>query len=239
MKISFNLNYHTQWGEALYICGDVPQLGGGDPTKAAEMKLTSPGQWMAELEFTGNPGDFNYFFIVKAENKEWRFEWGKPHQFIGGDNIDHVHVFDSWQDMPHDKPYYSSAFVDGILMRRFRDQPLPSLPDMLQLRVTAPMVEPDEVLAIAGEGDFLGNWLPEKALPLNDANYPEWSINLPMSCINAPFEYKFIILKKETREVVAWETVDNRICGFVTHLPGSQIVGDGLKVANPRNNRKG
>lgn len=50
MKISFNLNYHTQWGEALYICGDVPELGGGDPTQALEMKLTAPGQWVAGFE---------------------------------------------------------------------------------------------------------------------------------------------------------------------------------------------
>lgn len=239
MKISFNLNYHTQWGEALYLCGDILQLGGGDATQALEMKLTAPGQWVADVEFKDNPCDFNYYYIVKAEGKAWRFEWGKPHKFIGGDNINDVKVFDSWQDMPLDKPYYSSAFVDGMLMRRFRDQPLPSLPGTLQLRISAPMVEPDEVLAISGEGDFLGNWIPEKALPLNDSNYPEWSINLPLSCLDAPFQYKFVILKKDTREAVAWETIDNRICGFINVDPDTQIVVDGLRFANPRNNWKG
>ena len=99
---------------------------------------------------------------MKAPEKPWRFEWGKPHRFVGNSELTEVKVFDSWQDMPADKPYYSSAFVDGMLRRSFRDQPLLSLPDTLQLRVNAPMVMPDEILAIAGEGDYLGNWDPER-----------------------------------------------------------------------------
>lgn len=239
MKISFNINYHTQWGEALYLCGDLIQLGGGDAVEAVEMKLASPDQWTVDIELDGNPGNFNYYYIVKSQDKPWRFEWGKPHVFVGNDKLTEVKIFDSWQDMPADKPYYSSAFVDGILMRRFRDQPLPSLPGTIQLRVKAPMVESDEVLAIAGEGDFLGNWLPSKALPLNDAKYPEWTINLPFSALKAPFEYKFLIIKKATHEAVAWETIDNRICGFINENPNTQIVVDGLTFANPRNNWKG
>ena len=34
MKIRLHIGYHTQWGEALYISGSLPQLGGGDPQKA-------------------------------------------------------------------------------------------------------------------------------------------------------------------------------------------------------------
>lgn len=239
MKISFNINYHTQWGEALYICGDLLQLGGGDAKNALEMKLTAPDTWLAELELDSYPGNFNYFFIVKAEGKEWRFEWGQPHRFVGNDDLSIVKIFDSWQDMPGDKPYYSSAFIDGILLRRFKDQPLPSLSGTVQLRVEAPMVMPDEVLAIAGNADFLGNWIPAKALAMNDAHYPLWEVNLPLAEVDTPFEYKFLILKKDTREAVAWETIDNRRCGFVNENQETQIVVDGLRFASPRNNWKG
>lgn len=239
MKISFNLNYHTNWGESLYLCGDILQLGGGDSREALEMKLSAPDTWVLDLELEGDPGNFNYFFIVKAPEKAWRFEWGKPHRFESAAGLENVKIFDSWQDQPSDKPYYSSAFINGILMRRFRDQPLLSLPGTLQLRVNAPMVMPDEVLALAGEGDFLGNWIPSKALPLNDSRYPEWSINLPLSEFDKPFQYKFVILKKDTREAVAWEAIDNRICGFINEDPDCQIVVDGLRFASPRNDWKG
>lgn len=239
MKISFNINYHTQWGESLYICGDLLQMGGGDPREALEMRLSAPDTWVIDIDFDCEPIDFNYFFIVKAPGKEWRFEWGKPHRFISGPGLEEVNIFDSWQDQPSDKPYYSSAFVDGILRRDHRDKPLKSLPGTLQLRINAPMIEPDEVLAITGEGDYLGNWIPMDAVVMNDSGYPEWTVNLPLSKFSKPFQYKFIIIKKETKEAVCWENMDNRICGLVNENPDAQIVVDGLKFANPRNNWKG
>ncbi len=239
MKISFNINYHTQWGESLYICGDILQLGGGDPREAIEMKLAAPDLWVLDIDLESEPLDFNYYFIVKAPEREWRFEWGKPHRFISGEGLKTVKIFDSWQDQPNDKPYYSSAFIDGILRRSNRDHHLPSLPGTLQLRVSAPMVMPDEALALVGEGDELGNWLPMDALVMNDANYPEWTLNLPLSVCDTPFQYKFLIVKKNTKEAVVWEAADNRICGFVDEKPDTQLVLDGLRFANPRNDWKG
>ncbi|MDE6794630.1 MAG: 4-alpha-glucanotransferase, partial [Muribaculaceae bacterium] len=239
MKISFNINYHTQWGESVYICGDITQLGGGDPHKAVEMKLAAPDTWVLDLDLDFEPLDFNYYFIIKAPEREWRFEWGKPHRFISGQGLTNVKIFDSWQDQPADKPYYSSAFIDGMLRRSNRDGKLASLPGTLQLRVSAPMVEPDEVLALVGEGDMLGNWLPMDALPMNDSNYPEWTINLPLAKFSKPFQYKFLIIKKKTKEAVAWEATDNRICGFINEQPNAQIVVDGLRFVNPRNDWKG
>ncbi|MCH5239394.1 MAG: 4-alpha-glucanotransferase [Muribaculaceae bacterium] len=239
MKISFNLNYHTQWGESLYLCGDLVELGSGDPREALEMSLVSPDLWRVDVEFSQNPPAFDFFFVVKSKEKEWRFEWGNPHHYKGCDNVGEVKIFSSWQDMPFDKPYYSSAFVDGILQRSHRDKELPVYPDTVRLKVSAPMVYPDEVLAICGEGNLLGNWLPSKSLIMNDAEYPDWCANIPLSECKQPFEYKFVVLKKDTREAVAWETVNNRICGFVNEKPGSLIFVDGLRFANPRDHWKG
>ena len=231
MRISFNINYHTQWGEALYICGSIPALGDSDPEKAAEMKLGAPDLWTFELDTDKPVDNFNYWFIVKASDRPWRMEWGEPHRFIAGAGVERVDIFDSWQDLPADKPFYSSAFTDGILHRTHRDLPLPSLPATLQLRIAAPMVRPDECLAISGEGEFLGNWNPAEALLLNDSAYPVWQINLPLAKLRPPFEYKFLILKKATREVVEWENCPNRIYGIAENLPGLRVVIDGLRFA--------
>ena len=239
MRISFNLHYHTQWGEALYLCGDLVQLGAGNPVDALEMSMVSPGLWNVDVDFDSNPGKFNYFFVVKSNDHEWRFEWGKPHCFNGVDNVKLVKIFSSWQDMPSDKPYYSSAFVDGILRRDHKDKGLQIQGDSLTLKVSAPMVMPDEVLAVCGEGELLGNWLPAKALIMNDSAYPEWSVNIPLAKCITPFEYKFLVLKRDTKEAVAWENSDNRLCGFINEDPGTVAVVDGLRFANPRDHWKG
>ena len=238
MKITFNINYHTNWGESLYICGDHPLLGAGDPHKACEMNLTSPDMWQFTLETEGNPGNFNYWFIVKAPEREWRFEWGKAHRFVGGDGIDLVTIFDSWHNMPADKPFYSSAFVDGMLRRPKRDPELPSLPGSLNIRIEAPMIAPDECLAVCGEGEALGNWDPALALRMNDAHFPEWEINIPLSHLRPPFEYKFVVLGPDGR-VRGWEAMNNRIFGVVRQTPTEQIVIDGIRFANPLEAWKG
>lgn len=75
MKITFNINYHTNWGESVYLCGTTPALGSGDAREAVEMSLVSPDMWQFTLETEGEPADFDYFFVVKAANRAWRFEW--------------------------------------------------------------------------------------------------------------------------------------------------------------------
>ena len=231
MKITFNINYHTNWGESVYLCGDIAALGNGDAKEAAEMNLVSPDQWQLTLELPETPGDFEYFFVIKAPNQGWRFEWGKNHRFVAGAGITEYLIFDSWHDLPADKPFYSSAFTDGILKRPNRDLPLPALPDTLNIRIAAPMIAPDQRLAICGEPDCLGGWDPKKAIPLNDANFPEWEINIPLADIKVPFEYKFLVIDANGN-VAGWEAMNNRVYGVKTDGQGEQVVIDGTRFAN-------
>jgi len=239
MEISFVINYHTEWGESLYLCGNIPELGGGDVHKAVEMTLVSPDTWKLTVKLSHDPGEFTYQYIVKAPEREWKFEWGKPHTFMPGSGISRYSIFDAWHSQPHDKPFYSSAFVDGMLRRPFRDQQIKALPDTICFRVNAPMIDPDECLAISGEGDTLGNWDPAKAVRMNDANFPTWEVNIPSAGIKIPFEYKFVIINKNDNGVVGWEQMSNRIYGIIPKGPAEEVVIDGGSFANPKEHWKG
>lgn len=239
MKVKIHIDYHTQWGEAVYICGSIPQLGGDDPHKAPMLEMTAPDLWSASFDVPLDVKSFTYRFIIKAEGKEWRQEWGEPHRFVSGKDVTSYDIHAFWQDVPNDKPYFSSAFVDGMLSRNYRDQPICPRGGSLLLKVTAPMVRPDEVLAICGEPRALGSWYPEKALIFNDANYPIWEVNLDMKDIKLPFEYKFLILDKKTLKVVDWEARDNRRLDFFPKEKGTALVFDGMRFQNPRKSWKG
>ena len=238
MKITFNINYHTNWGESLFLCGGIPALGKGDARDAVEMSLTSPDMWQFTLELDEDPGGFDYSFVVKAADRAWRFEWGKPHRFVSGQGVKEYLFFDNWHDLPGDKPFYSSAFLDGILARPHRDQALPSLPDTLNIRIEAPMISPDERLAICGEPEALGAWDPHKAIVMNDCHFPVWEVNLPLAQLEAPFEYKFVVLDRNG-ECVGWEAMNNRVYGVQEQDPGTQVVIDGTRFANPLRAWKG
>lgn len=239
MKITLNINYHTQWGESLFVSGNIPELGNGDARKAVEMSLTSPDMWQLTLNLNRDSGNFEYSFIVKAPEKDWRFECGKPHKFVSGVGISEYRVFSSWQDMPADKPFYSSAFIDGMLRRPYKDQPLAAHAGMVNIRIEAPMIEPDDALAITGEGSLLGNWNPAEAIIMNDGNFPVWEVNLPSDQLQIPFEYKFIVVKKATRELVGWEKLNNRVYGIRPESKTENVVIEGLRFVNPKEDWKG
>lgn len=239
MKIILNVDYHTSWGESVYVYGTHPALGGNDPKNGVEMKLVGPGKWMLEIDESGEVSDFEFSFVVKAPEKEWRFEWGEPHRFVAGAGVSNYDIYAQWQSVPGDKPFYSSAFVDGMLHRSFRDAPLASLPGTIQLRVEAPMVSPDEVLAISGSGSVLGNWDPGKAIVMNDSAYPVWSVNIGVDALSMPLEYKFVILDKATGSVKGWEASSNRTLRVSKWSKDMQIVIDGLRFSNPKEHWKG
>ncbi len=38
MKLNFNIDYRTNWGESLYISGNTPRLGDGDRSRAVKLE---------------------------------------------------------------------------------------------------------------------------------------------------------------------------------------------------------
>lgn len=238
MLLKFHIHYHTQWGESLYICGNIPALGNGDPEKAVEMVLSGPDEWTLDIEVSATTPEFDYSFIVKAPGQSWRFEWGTPHRFTPGKGIGKYSIFSNWQDMPFDKPFYSSAFTEGIFNRMSRDAKPQVNPGTAFFSVYAPVVRPDETLVICGEGDALGNWDPFKAPRLSDARYPLWEIDLSLKTLKVPFEYKFAVISK-AGNYVKWEVCDNRIFGIRTTESSEAIIVEALKFVSHGHTWKG
>lgn len=210
MKLKFHIDYRTNWGESVYITGSIPALGGGNPEGALKLELHDDSKWTAAIDIPADTEAFEYRYFVRHENGYIKNEWGPAHKFVPGDEIPYYRIHDRWQDMPWDKPYYSSAFTDCIRLRQKRQaETLPRRGD-LTLRVSAPMVPKDCVLAVSGEGMALGNWHAESAVRMSDANFPEWSCTLEGRELSETTQYKFLILKASTGEVVAWEGGSNR-----------------------------
>ena len=192
MKLNFTVNYRTEWGESLFLTGSPLAMGAGDLSRAVPMKLEGSETWTVRIDVPDTETDFTYGYIVRHDNGYVKREWGKPRRFIHGPNTHVFNILDRWQDMPWDKPYYSSAFIDCICHRGDRDGVVAPTAGMLTLSVDAPMIAPDEVVAVSGEAESLGEWNPAKAVRMSDASYPTWSVNIPSSSIKEGSEYNFL-----------------------------------------------
>ncbi|MEG2218389.1 MAG: 4-alpha-glucanotransferase [Muribaculaceae bacterium] len=229
MKLTFNIDYRTNWGESLYFVGDIKELGENLEGKAQKMTFNSVETWSCVINIPDDAPDFNYKYFIKRDDGSIIMEWGEEHQFLMPSNVLTCDIFDRWQDQPYNKHYYSSAFTDGIFSRSKNKMPLRCLPGNVMLNIYAPTIKPDEYLAISGDNAEMDNWNIKKAIPMNDHNYPLWSVNIDIKKNELPFSYKFIILKKGSNKLVAWEDGDNRILSFKPAKKSDAIIIAGLK----------
>ena len=64
MKINFNIDYKTQWGETLYICGNDSLLGSGNIDAALKMHVDGVGLWTATVDISDkNVRNLEYGYV--------------------------------------------------------------------------------------------------------------------------------------------------------------------------------
>ncbi len=210
MKLTFNVDYHTNWGESLYVTGNISEFGNCDLDHATKLSLKGEQQWTIEVELPDSVSEFEYSYIVKNDNGYVKHEWGKPRKFIRGRAAKTYTIFDKWQDQPADKPLYSSAITECLNHRSERNKKPGLRSGYINISVAAPMVSKENILAICGGCNALGNWDASKAIEMSDADFPYWNVNIDSKVFPLHTEYKFVILNKATKEIVAWEGGENR-----------------------------
>ncbi|MCM1068002.1 MAG: 4-alpha-glucanotransferase [Muribaculaceae bacterium] len=231
MKLIFNIDYRTNWGESVYISGPLAELGGGDYAKALKLTLEGIDKWSVEIELDDDCISFPYRYIVRRDDGSVKDEWGPGNYFHRSAGVEVYRIFDRWQDQPLDKPFYSSAFTECICRHTNPLPPVLPAEGYTTLCVSAPMVGEGLVLAVAGAGETLGDWDPAKSIMMSSADFPEWKVNIPSEGISADTEYKFLILNSTTGGIVAWEGGENRRIG-ITPAAGEATEISGMRFIN-------
>ena len=58
MKLIFNIHYRTNWGESVYVTGNINALGTNDLSRAIPLCHEGDGKWSCEIEVDDNTVDF-------------------------------------------------------------------------------------------------------------------------------------------------------------------------------------
>ena len=206
MTVSFNIEYRTSWGEEVRIAGLLPE--------SIPMHTTDGIYWTAdvELEVSKEGMTINYSYQIEQNQIIIRKEWDSfPRRlFLSGNSKKKYQIKDCWKNIPEQLYYYSSAFTEALLAHPDRAEIPPCHRKGLVIKAYAPRINKDYCLAICGNQKALGNWDPDKAIPMSDANFPEWQIELDASKLKFPLEYKFILYHKEEKKADCWENNPNR-----------------------------
>jgi len=211
MKIKFNINFHTVWGQALFIVGSIPELGNWDVSAAKEMHYSENGNWSFELELPKKAVNIEYHYFLKSNDKLIFEEWEKNHCLTITNANQSYYLLDYWQNRPENLASYSSAFTKSWFAHPCdKFERVVKSKRKILLKVLAPSVLKNESLALLGNQEEMGSWNPTKALVFSCEKFPEWRVEFDSDNVHYPIEYKFCIINNEDKSIVRWEKGDNR-----------------------------
>ena len=208
MRIVFNLEYQTTFGEELAL--NILLDG---KTEQHKMSTLDGCHWTCELsKSVKTKTHIDYFYCVMRGDEQTRCEWlTEPHrlEFVATKGT-HYTVYDHWIDIPEDSFLYSSAFTECVAARKRNMSKETAYAKTVRLKVRAPQLRWNERLAIIGGSETLGNWEALRALTMTEHEDNEWVITLDADTLPDTIEFKFVSLDEEVDVTPLWETGMNR-----------------------------
>ena len=226
MKLLFNLEYQTSFGEQLVL-----NILGENGMASTHAMMTLDGcNWTCELVWAGSHFSdlrsaplgqrrkgtyFDYYYSVCRGEEVVRHEWlTVPHRLeLAAVKGARYVVYDHWIDIPEDSYMYSSAFTECVMRRERQLSTKTEFERTVRLKVRAPQLGQKQRLAIVGAPHYLGGWDAEKAIPMAEHEYHEWVVSLDGDRLPGRFDFKFVLVNGES---YTWEIGDNRFIELPT-----------------------
>ncbi len=202
MKISFQIPYHTHWGE------DVRVLLSDDMVHPLHTRNGEIWRGCLELDTTTSPAELSYQYAIFQDDVCIRKEWnGVKRRLTINPAYARLILNDAWRDRPEDSYFYCSAF-SGEEAPYYPSGTEVSHAKSILLKVRCPRFRHKNwKLAVSGNQRILGEWDTKAPKMMQPCGPNEWCILLDATGIRYPFEYKYL----------AWDTENNCegewICG--------------------------
>ncbi len=222
MKLQFNLEYQTKFGEELVL-----NLKTGEKVEQHKMSTHDGLHWSCDISKTIKTNTYvDYHYSLYRGEQEMRHEWlVMPHrlEFAAAKATTYL-VYDHWLDIPEDSYMYSSAFTECIFAREGKMSQPSEYAKTVRIKVRAPQLRGNERLAIIGGGEALGNWEAKRALDMDEHENNEWAISLDADRLPQTFEFKFVALDDEVDVTPLWENGMNRTIALPEMEQGEVVV---------------
>ena len=230
MKIQFNIEYNTVFGEELYVSIERKHTDGTLGEDSVRLFTVDGQHWSGEWSLKDDhTTSIDYYYSVNKNGAEKRHEWYVVKhrlEFINKEASQYL-VNDLWQDMPDDAHLYSCAFTDCIAARKIAVSKPSEYKRTIRIKVRAPQLRKGERLAIMGDDKMLGRWESLKALPMTEHNYNEWVATIDVDKLAHPvIEFKFVIFDTVGDVTPVWEEGRNRTMEIPAMKDGEVYVSE-------------
>ena len=220
MKLTFQIEYRTAWGESIGV-----MLKGQENTPI--MLGTNNGiVWEGSAEMIDAPAGvpLTYRYGVFMDGQCSRRESGTmAHIFCPSKKQkSHYILNDTWKDLPSASHLYSAAFSGNYSLDKTPKDVCTGGGDIVFRALCPCLHHRKQVLGICGREEKLGYWNPDRVIRMEEIQANEWVATLSTEGLKFPLEYKFVAVNTETGKVEEWETGNNRQL-YVNNLRKGEI----------------
>jgi len=209
MKLHFEIQYHTQPGQNIVVCGSVQTLGNWNPVNALKLNYSGDSKWSAQIDVDIDDENVEYKYCLIEENGSFNWEWGKNRILFAKDfKTEYLHLMESWRAPSNEeKVFYSSAFDQVLMKYHLRSKPkISNRKKTLRFQIQVPRIGEDYQLCLIGNIPQLGGWDTKNPLLLScGENFPLWSCEISIPEIKETIKYKYGIFHVSKKELITIE----------------------------------
>ncbi len=244
-KLILQLQFHTVYGQELFVVGDHPLMGNNQQGQALPMQYVSDANWVISIDWTeSKPADkdISYHYILRNTDGTFQYDWGTDKTFRpSAITSEELLVVDAWNYAGYfENTFYTEPFAD-VLLRENKSffkiqQPRKGTHT---LKVKSPLLTKDQTLCLLGSDKVLGEWDIRNPLLLG-RNLVEdvFTISLDLSDVSFPIAYKYGVYDVSKQAFLRFEDGNNRLLQAPGKPNRTVLVNDGFAVL-PNNTWKG
>ena len=202
MKIKFQIKYHPDQGQKLYI--QVNEVNTDVTSKKKQVALHHQGNgiWIHEC-FISKESEYRY--LCKHIDGREEYEFDDPRR-ISVENVKGrtLWLIDEWNDQHHPEVLSSTAPFKKVFFKNQKEALPEKNPFEIKFKLDYPFLRSDQFLGLLGSNDALGNWDEGKIVPLLNAVF-KWD-----EFDEGIVEYKYVICDELSGKLMFWEERSNR-----------------------------
>lgn len=211
MKIHFKIPYFTQWGQQIFVCGNLPELGNNVPEKSFRLHFQNTEDWYGEIEIQQNEiFVLEYRYLLYEEGtRHFTHEWVEDRKIeIDPDKTEHLFCFDYWnapgaiENVFFTAPFKKVFFNDNFNISR-RKRSKKSYTHIF--RIKAPLLKKNQVPCLIGDCKTLGDWNTVSPILLTKDDENWWKTEVDLGKEKSDVHYKYGIYDTENEQFLIFE----------------------------------
>jgi len=244
-KITFQIKFHTHFGQTLFVTGNHALLGNNNAENAFPLSFLNNENWSGVLEIPSwqqLTENITYHYILSENDGAITAEWGddkiiKPAEY----STQEILLIDSWNSSSFiENTFYTEPFQKVFLKDNFTEVESNQPATVTHIfKAKAPLLAKGQTLCITGSITELGEWDTENPTLLSKKEDEAWfTAALDLSGAAFPFQYKYGVFDINTKKFLRYEDGSNRVSDDYFSPEKLTVVSDGFAVL-PANGFKG